>query len=238
MSDRFYIEAHWAETVTLAGSEAQHLAKVLRKKIGDVVELFDGRGQRAQATIEAISKRDVRLKLINEPTSTQPLIPNITLAVAPPKGDRFRWLIEKATELGVHKVIPIRTERSVVRPGETKLEKLRQTMIAACKQCGRDQFMEIDSVTEFGSLRDRADIPARKYFGAIPTPDIECSNHNSSESRQDALICIGPEGGFCSQEVEELLEWGAIPLSVSPHVLRVETAAIATVAHQVGNWSN
>lgn len=237
MSDRFYLEAHWADTVTLAGSEAQHLSKVLRKKIGDSVELFDGRGQRAQATIESISKRDVRLRLSSEPISTHSITSQITLAVAPPKGDRFRWLIEKATELGVHKVIPIRTERSVVRPGETKLEKLRQTMISACKQCGRDQFMEIASVTGFSSLIGMAELPKQRYFGAIPTPNTTNISHNSFENQQNALICIGPEGGFSDQEIEDFLAWGAKPISVSPHVLRVETAAIATVSALIASLS-
>lgn len=227
MSDRFYVQGEWNESVTLTGSEAQHLSKVLRKQVGDSVELFDGRGWSANAIVKEVSRREVELTLETEPT--QSAIPKykLVLAVAPPKGDRFRWLIEKATELGVHAVIPVQTERSVVRPGETKLEKLHQTMIAACKQCGRNQFMEIGAPTTLAQLCESHNPRQAAYFGAIPAPE---QTETPRVSSAETTLFIGPEGGFSDEEINSLLSINAQPISVSPYVLRVETASIAVIS--------
>lgn len=230
MADRFYLEDEWKESITLTGSEAQHLAKVLRKQIGDTVELFDGQGKSAHATVSKISRRDIQLNLDHKPIESVQPASKITLAVAPPKGDRFRWLIEKATELGVYKVIPLQTERSVVRPGGTKLDKLHQTMIAACKQCGRNQLMEISTPTELKELLSTHDVSQPAYFGAIPALEEFRQSHPSTGIREDPIVFVGPEGGFSEEEVQSLLAAGAQPISVSPYILRVETASIALIS--------
>ena len=131
-------------TVTLSGSEAHHLAHVLRIGAGGGVELFDGAGNVAAATVTAVRGKGARTAVTLAVGGGFPVHrPNlpaaaVTLAVAPPKGDRFRALVEKATELGVAAVVPLVTARGVVEPGGGKLGKLRQTALAACKQCGRN----------------------------------------------------------------------------------------------------
>src|SRR5690606_38633593 len=129
--------------LTLTGSEAHHLSHVLRLGPGAIVTLFDGEGNEAVAEVISTGKRDVRLKQHSFANRFDPTDVSITLAVAPPKGDRFRWMVEKATELGVARLVPLLTTRTIVDPRESKLDKLRQTVIAACKQCGRSRLMEI-----------------------------------------------------------------------------------------------
>src|SRR5712691_11012374 len=120
-------------TVELDGPEAHHLLHVLRAKIGDRLGLFNGDGDEALVEIVRIRKRSAELHIVE--TWTTPAEPRqLILAVALPKGDRARWLIEKATELGVARIIPLRTARSVVEPREGKIDKLEQSVIEACKQ--------------------------------------------------------------------------------------------------------
>src|SRR5690348_3502986 len=113
MSERFYLpEPLDRPTVALSGSEAHHLAHVLRLGVGATVTLFDGAGTAAEAEVLSVSKREVILRprnVLHEPLSRR----LVTLAVAPPKGDRFRWIVEKATELGVDRLVPLLTKRTV-----------------------------------------------------------------------------------------------------------------------------
>ncbi len=227
MADRFFYAGDWNGDVILTGTEAHHLSRVLRKQSGDQVELFDGQGAAAQAIVESISKRDVSLDLITQPETKPRPVPLITLAVAPPKGDRFRWLVEKATEIGVHQIIPIQTERSVVDPGEKKLEKLHQTMISACKQSGRNHLMEIQHVQKIESLKESEAAKGEIFFGCTPTPQVESPLQGMTFNAAMVLGIIGPEGGLTDKELEMLRSWGAKPVCVAPHILRIETAAIA-----------
>ncbi len=232
MADRFYFSGDWSNAaagsvVNLTDSEAHHLAKVLRKQVDDLVELFDGHGKRADARITRVEKRDVELELLDAPKTTPKNGPRIALAVSPPKGDRFRWLIEKATEIGIAKVIPLRTDRAIVNPGESKLEKLRQTMIAACKQSGRDEFLEITSPLDFQNLPQEFSGHEQLIYGAVPSEDSINPFEKSAYVQSDVVVVIGPEGGLTEEELSHLRAWGGQPISVSPHVLRIETAAIA-----------
>ena len=229
MPARFYFDGKWDEVVSLNESESQHLAKVLRVKEGAQVELFDGHGSRVRANVERIAKRSVQLRLFSQPERHAPQQSGMTLAVAPPKGDRFRWLIEKATELGVETIVPMHSERSVVNPRDAKLDKLRQTMIAACKQCGRDQLMNIEPVQPLETLPENV--------GASSILIGQHSLHQSLSQLTETicgaetiLVLIGPEGGFSEKELSLFEAWGAIPVCISPHILRIETAAIAVAS--------
>src|SRR5947209_6955773 len=120
----------------LEGTEAHHLVHVLRIGVGDTVVLFDGCGGEATATVTECAAGVVELT-VGEPQVQSDDGPEIILAAAVPKGDRFGWMIEKATELGVARFVPLITERSVVIPGDGKLDKMRRTIVEASKQCGR-----------------------------------------------------------------------------------------------------
>ena len=154
------------------------------------------------------------------------------LGVACPKGDRLKWLVEKATELGVTELIPLLCERSVVEPRETKLAKLEQTVLAACKQCRRNTLMRI-----------RESQPLHEFVAEAPDPVWIA--HPGGESLKTLLAerrtqpldpplpiwgAVGPEGGFSDTEIEQCVAAGARLVSVGRHVLRVETAVVAFAA--------
>src|SRR5262245_53662296 len=144
MSERFFIAAPITdEQAILDGPEAHHLAHVMRAQAGQTVTLFDGSGYEFVAEIKAISKREVQLTIVERREANRESPVKLTLAVALPKGERQRWLIEKAVELGVTGLIPVQTERGVAQPSETALERLRRGVIEASKQCGRNRLMEI-----------------------------------------------------------------------------------------------
>ena len=234
MPHRFYMaDLQDAGTVTLEGLEAHHLMHVLRASPGDIVEIFNGAGLVASAQIEAIRKRDAQLRVLGAHREGQPTR-QIVLATAVPKGDRFDWLIEKSTELGVTRIIPLVTARSVVDPRDSKLDKLRQTVIAACKQCGRNSLLELSPVTSWSDfVRDELAIHggyiAHPGSGAVPIAASLLSGIAT------VVLAVGPEGGFKDEEVAAAIECGARPISLGPLILRIETAGIALAALATAN---
>lgn len=232
MADRFYHPGPWNDFVTLDGAEAHHLARVLRAEPGEQVELFDGHGGAAEAEVIEVAKRSVLLRLISPVNSTPRQSPEVVLAVASPKGERLAWMIEKVTELGVDRLIPLQTARSVVIPGDQKLHKLEQTVIAACKQSGRNRLLRIDEPCPLTRLADRID-PEKclLLIGNRSGQPIITAFNDEGCIRLDAVIAvIGPEGGLTAEEESLLTAWGARSVCLSRQILRVETAAIAMAA--------
>ncbi|MEM1062029.1 MAG: RsmE family RNA methyltransferase [Planctomycetota bacterium] len=215
--------AYEGREAVLPPDEARHAATVLRAKAGDAVELFDGAGRRVAAELAEVGKRRVVVRAVGEPTETPAPDRPFTLAVAAPKGDRFRWLVEKATELGVDRLRLVTTERSVVEPGGGKLDKAAAAVIAACKQCGRDRLMPIEAALPFG--RYVVDEASDHRVIAVPTADEPLSAAGGPTA-----CLIGPEGGFTDAEVDTAVAAGWEPVSLGRHVLRVETAAVAAAA--------
>ncbi|MBA3315104.1 MAG: 16S rRNA (uracil(1498)-N(3))-methyltransferase [Planctomycetota bacterium] len=229
MTERFYLPQPLDRPeVTLSGSEAHHLAHVLRIAAGATVTLFDGEGTTAVAEVLSVSKRDVTLRprsVVKEPD----VAPRITLAVAPPKGDRFRWLVEKATELGVARLVPLLTRRTVVDPRESKLDKLRQTMVAACKQCGRNRLMELTEPIRFESLLSNVAFAGERLILLHPS-DKSLSFAPLESGQAGVTLLIGPEGGFTEEETQQAIDRGAEIAALGRTILRTETAAIAAAA--------
>jgi len=209
-------------TVVVEGPEAHHWSHVLRGTAGDPVELFNGNGRVARAVVTKIHKRGLELQL--QEVRNEPRPPDeLTLATAVPKGDRFDWLIEKATELGVTRLIPLVTSRSIVDPRDSKLEKLRNTVVAACKQSRRNHLLEITSVTGWDEfLRSHSGpqvLLAHPIPGGPPLSGIDWSS--------PSLTCvIGPEGGFAESEVAAALARGFQSIQLGPQILRIETAGL------------
>ena len=202
---------------SLPDDEAHHFARVLRGRVGQTVTLFDGHGRSATGEVVEVGKRSVRVRLGTVETDPPP-VAAITVAIAPPKGDRFRWAIEKLTELGVGRVLPIRTARSVTDPGGTKLDKLRQTSLAACKQCGRNRLMTIDEpVGLAAALAEPAETKWIADRGGQSPPGPATSG----------LVLVGPEGGWTDDERDAADVAGCRPLGLGETILRTETAAIA-----------
>jgi len=231
MPDRFYApQSLDGPSVEISGTEAHHLRHVLRLDVGNKVILFDGRGTEATAEIAKLSRNDVQLRVLETRHTPEDSASQFSLAAAVPKGDRFRWLIEKATELGVSRFIPLETERSIVHPGTGKFKRMEQTVIAACKQSGRSRLMAVDNIKSWQPFVDQ-EFAHRTVLVAHPTGNPLSKNVLTTSGDAETLLVVGPEGGFTGQEIQIALDSGANLVRLGPHILRIETAAIALAAY-------
>jgi 16S rRNA (uracil1498-N3)-methyltransferase len=229
MPRRCFCEAPITDArTTLAGSEAHHLLHVLRAVPGMVVTLFDGSGAEFDAEVAACGRSTVDLVMLERREVNRELPFPLTLGVALPKGDRQRWIIEKAVELGVTRLVPLVTERSEKQGGE----KLARYVIEASKQCGRNRLMEIAdpqrwSVWLAAIPPGDAAAPVRTW---IADPAGRALTASDLAHDRPALIAIGPEGGLTNEESAEAAETEWELIGLGPRILRIETAAVALVS--------
>ena len=228
MSQRFYCPDPPRDgRYQLPADEARHLARVCRHVPGDCVEIFDGKGFATSALIVEIRKDSAVLIAQGLPIQEFLSPIRLTLATAIPKGDRFDWLVEKATELGVSRLIPLVTEHSVVDPRDSKLERLRRTIVEASKQSRRNRLMVLDSPSRWVDLVRSADQTVRlltQPSGLMP------GRWPRLDGRRDAVLAVGPEGGFSPGEEDLALGAGWYPIRLGTHILRVETAGLVGAA--------
>jgi 16S rRNA (uracil1498-N3)-methyltransferase len=239
MADRYFVETPiTGAQARLSGGEAHHLANVMRAKSGQSVTLFDGSGAEFDARIESVGRSEIALNVVSRIEVDRELSRRLTLAVSLPKGDRQRWLVEKATELGVARMVPLITTRSVAQPVEATLVRLRRAVIEASKQCGRNRLMEIGEAEQWThyfsraptkSIRwiaHRSPVDDRNLGGDVSLPGLLRDDRASAE----IVVAIGPEGGFTEEEVAAAQAAGWRQLDLGPRILRVETAAVAVAA--------
>ncbi len=228
--DRFYCPRfEVGQTASLEGDEARHLARVRRVAVGAEVELFDGRGLAATAEVAQVGRDRVELR-VGGAVAGPPLAPlRLTLASAIPKGDRFDWLVEKATELGVDRIVPLITERSSVDPRSAKLDRLRRAIIETSKQCRRNVLMTLEEPRHWEEWASSLDPSTRHCW--IAHPGGSSAWTDTALKRDDQVaVAIGPEGGFSERELAMSLGFGWEPIDLTPTLLRVETAALAVSA--------
>jgi 16S rRNA (uracil1498-N3)-methyltransferase len=234
MSKRFFVDQPIAgEQAVLAGPEAHHLAHVMRAAVGDEITLFDGSGREFRARIERVGRNEIETSILEVLVVDRELAVLATLAVALPKGDRQAWLVEKAVELGVTRLVPVQTARGVAQPVEKALERLRRGVIEAAKQCGRNRLMEIATPQTWTDLV--ASTPTNIWRGfAHPGGQIRLGSVAMSSTLgsriDDYLFGVGPEGGFTDEEVAAAQAAGWQSIDLGPRILRVETAAILLAA--------
>jgi len=218
---RFLVE-DWpaASRLTLPESEAKH-AKVARIRDGEEIEIFDGRGRSAVARSLGAAAIEIVEQLPD--FHREPGVA-LTLAVAPLKKDRFEWLIEKATEIGVARIVVFEPQRAVAKPSERKRERWHQTAVAAAKQCGRTVVPPIDEAPDLERAIHGASqaILLHERSQGPQLADIELD--------KSLTVAIGPEGGFAEQEIAAAEQQGATIASLGHRVLRAETAALVACA--------
>lgn len=222
-------------SVSLEEGEAHHALHVLRLSGGDVVDVFDGQGNSASARLIEVSRKGVRVEVIEtRPPSPRPL-PRVHLCFAVPKGKRLDWLLEKATELGAASLQPIVFERSVAGGEELSpaaLKRWSSHCIAAAKQCGLNYLPRIEQPCEFGAFvtrrRDGLWILGDAGPGSQPLAAVV-----SQRSAQDVRLVVGPEGGLSDAERAAAVAAGMIPARLGHTILRVETATVAMLATTV-----
>jgi len=213
--------------VSLAPAAARH-AQVLRLQPGDEIRLFNGQGGEWTAQIEHMGRKEVTVNIIMHQAIEREAHNHVVLAVGMPANERMDWLIEKATELGVARLVPLMTERSVLRLHADRALK-RQAhwqaqALAACEQCGRNRPPTIDLPQSLGQfLAQDLGPTAKRLLSLAPsaTPTHTANSH--------VTVLSGPEGGLSSAEEALALAAGFVPWQLGPRILRAETAALAAL---------
>ena len=208
----------------LPESDSQHCVRVLRMKEGDTLEVIDGKGHRytcrlieahaKRAHVEIIEKQDVPLSWQN----------NITIAVAPTKHlDRMEWMVEKLTEIGVNRIIPLLCRYSERK--ELKIERLEKIAISAMKQSLKTVLPIIDVMTPIKDVITKQ-MYDQRFIAYCDTSIPRKLLSAEYRANKDTLILIGPEGDFSTEEINLALNSGYNPISLGDNRLRTETAAI------------
>ncbi|MCK5688683.1 16S rRNA (uracil(1498)-N(3))-methyltransferase [Myxococcota bacterium] len=210
---------------TLLKEDAHYLRRVLRLRPGHPLTVFDGEGLEAEATLIGFIKNGAEIE-VGEALRREPPTPKITLAVGAPKGERADFLIEKATELGVHTLVFVDFARTVTRldPDSERFKRFERISRAAATQCGRADLLQIKAPISFQELLQLPD-PLRLVAAPAGAPIQSISLQEES-----LTIAIGPEGGFIQEEELAMREAAFKNFALAPYILRTETAAIAATA--------
>jgi 16S rRNA (uracil1498-N3)-methyltransferase len=234
---RFYLppENCSDKTLSLAGREAHHAAQVLRIHPGEPATVLDGAGHEYLCTVVSVTKKNIELA-VRQKNFIAPLPCQLTLIQAVPKGKIIEAIIQKATELGVARIVPVLSDRVVVQldqeSAEEKVSRWQQTAIEAIKQCGQPWLPKIEKPQrpkDFLAREEKFDLPLvaslqpgsqhpRKFFRAFV----------AEKKRPPASVgmWVGPEGDFTPAELGAIKSAGALPISLGRLVLRCETAAV------------
>jgi len=216
---------------------ARHCA-VLRLRRGDAVVLFNGEGGEFSAELTRVSRRDARAHVISRQTSEResPLV--IALAQCVSSGDRMDATLQKSTELGVSRIVPIASERSVVRLSSDRADRRvahwREVVIAACEQCGRNHVPEVTAIIDFDGFLGQAPVDGLRLLLA---PDADRDLKRLEPPRKVTLL-VGPEGGLAPEERQRAETRGFVPVRFGPRVLRTETAPLAAIAAMQALWGD
>lgn len=233
---KFFVEPDYVQppNIEITGTDVKHIKSVLRLKVGDMIEVADGTGKEYQAEIGSINSDSV-FAVIKETFLTQKEPPlDVYLLQGLPKGEKMEFIIQKCTEIGIKKIIPISTERSVVQLNKEKAskrcERWQRIATEAAKQCQRSIIPEVGLL---GNLK--------QILETLPPDTIIIMPWESEKTKgmKETLeglkltgpiaILIGPEGGFTEQEVNLAFEYGAKIVSLGPRILRTETAGLVSL---------
>ncbi len=239
MTARFHVPGPLrAGLCILSGEEAHHLSRVRRAVEGFEVEIFDGEGTAYAGRVIRVARDRVEIELSGDPLPTREPETQVVLATAVPKGDRFDWLVEKATELGVALIVPLQTKFSVVEPRPSKLERLRRVALEAAKQSGRSRIPDLEEPIAWERFLDRYGPDTPRYLADVPgsdRPNSERSNRVSdlrdrtTNTSNTEVLAVGPEGGWSIEERAGAHERGWNTITLTTTILRVETAALLGV---------
>jgi 16S rRNA (uracil1498-N3)-methyltransferase len=211
----------------ISADQAKHAYKVLRLKKNDLVIAFDGKGNQYSGFLESIDSSEAVIAIQNS-THFEPQIPKITLAAAIPKQSKFDAIVDKATQLGVEMVIPLLSERTIVKTGfskqEDKIKRWQKIAIEAAKQSGCLYVPQIAPLHKFTQIVSKADKFDLCLIAALDKDVVSIKDVLKNRRPNSILVLIGPEGDFTAQEVAVARDNRAFAVSLGINVLRCETA--------------
>lgn len=229
----FYIDKSdiTESTATITGEEAQHISRVLRMKKGDSVTLCDGEGSFYEAVLTDFSEKSVTAQITSSRRAeTEPTV-QLTVYQGIPKNPKLETIVQKATEIGVVKIVPVDTSRAVAKLDKAnKVDRLRKIAREAAKQSKRGIVPE---VTDSVSFKDAVKMAALADLAIIPyeeETEVSLKKALSGKNPSTVAIMIGPEGGFEKEEVQLAKESGIISVTLGRRILRTETAPLAVSA--------
>lgn len=223
----FFVESVRRGTAEISGDEAHHLTRVLRVEEGQRYEISDNSALYL-AEVESAHKSRVVFRVLEQLPAPAPPAP-VTLAAALIRFERFEWMVEKATELGVATIVPIwteRTEKGLERAAVKRLDRWRKIALESSQQCRRPKLPEIEEPQAFDdalNLQANQRVRLEEDQGAQPIL-------STITTQETAAILVGPEGGWTSNERDRATAAGWQPVSLGPTILRAETAAIVALA--------
>lgn len=240
---RFYAPPeHFDGTfVRLDPDETRHLRDVLRLKVGDDANVFDGEGREFSTRIDTIEKRLGTLMIQDEVAPASPESPlDLTIAAVLLKGDKLDTVVQKAVELGVNRFIPMTSIRCDVKAADPSKRAARWRRIAmeATKQCGRARLMQIDDVVDFGELIDRTNVISD--LTRIHFSERDGKSFDVVAGATKILAFIGPEGGWDDVEIEKATAAGIVSITFGGRVMKADTAAISIASilqHRFGDMN-
>ncbi len=216
------------DELIITGSEAHHLSRVLRKRAGDDLWAIDGKGTSYRVEIISCQSNRIRCRVLETRRKLGEPAVHVTLAQALLKGERFDWLVEKATEIGVTTIIPFTCDRTVAASSPQKLSRWRRVASAAVKQSGRSVIPDIGMSKTFEQILTLGvncairliAHPGNKALTSLPM------ENNRRNATVRILLVVGPEGGFTNEEIDQAKDQSFQPVSLGPRRLRGETAGI------------
>ncbi len=215
---------------TLRGEAARHVVRVLRLGVDDVITVFDGRGAQFYARIQALARGEVQI-VLGEPCAGEPESDlRLTLAQGVARGERMDWVVQKAVELGVTCIVPVVTERSVVRLDAAQaLNRQRHWQaiaVAACEQCGRTWLPEVAAPVPLHAWLETLAPGGLRVLPSLAAAPLAALPPAASAVQ----VLIGPEGGLSPSEADAARARGFQAVGLGPRVLRTETAAVVALA--------
>ena len=241
---RFFVEepAMGEDSITITGGDVNHIKNVLRMSVGDKICVINGQNNKEYyCEITAVGNDAVDTRICEIRESDQELGNEVVLFQGLPKSDKMELIIQKAVELGVHTIVPVSTDRTVVKLDAKKEANKRKRWMSisesAAKQSGR---LRIPEVTPVVSYREALEMAKKMDVRLIPYELAEGMEKtrelmSSIQPEQSVAVFIGPEGGFESSEIEKAMEIGAWPITLGKRILRTETAGLVTLAMLVYN---
>lgn len=232
---RFFCDAALGPGAELAlpSGAARHV-QVLRLQPGAVITLFNGQGGEWQATVLRMGRSDVVVRVTAHESTEREAARDVTLAIGMPANERMDWLVEKATELGVARIVPLHTQHGVLRLSGERAQKKQAhwqgIAQAACEQCGRNRVPPIDPVRDVAAfLREASGERAVLSLAEGSVPARQAFATDAA-----LTVLVGPEGGLSTNEDAQARAAGFAPVSLGARVLRAETAAIAALTLALG----